>query len=67
MRKTSTKLSQPFGGNNEGGYTLIYYETPEDLPVDEILRCEIKVIEPDVELAERFGPVKILIVKISDL
>jgi len=67
IKKTSEKLTQSFIAKNKGGYGLIYYKTPEDLPLDKVLKCDIKVIEPDVELAKRFGPVKISIAKISDL
>lgn len=50
----------------QGGFTFIYYKCPEDLPVNKIIICKVKVIEPDEYLAAHYGPVKFYVRKRFD-
>lgn len=51
----------------ESGLTIAHYKCPDDLPIDSVITCEVKIIVPDPELASKCGPVKFVIQKISDL
>jgi hypothetical protein len=51
---------------DRGGLIIDSYLCPKDIPLDNIITCEISVIEPDIELEKKHGPIRYFIQKISD-
>lgn len=56
----------PFIGRKGNGFSFITYESPRDLPIDKLIICEVKVLEPDDQLNTTYGPVRFYIRKMSD-
>ena len=56
----------PFIGRKGNGFSFITYEAPKDLPINELITCEVKVIEPDKQLYAAYGSVRFYIRKMSD-
>jgi hypothetical protein len=56
----------PFIGHKLSGFSFFTYDCPKDLPLDKIITCEVKVIEPDSTLNAAYGPARFYIKKMSD-
>ncbi|MEW6089287.1 MAG: hypothetical protein AB1498_13400 [bacterium] len=56
----------PFIGRNDNGFSFFTYECPKDLAISKLITCELRIIEPDDELYNTYGPVKFYIRKMSD-
>jgi len=56
----------PFIGRKEKGFSFITYDCPKDLPLNKLITCEVKVIEPDSTLNTAYGPARFYIKKMSD-
>lgn len=56
----------PFSEANANGITFFSYICPEDLPLNEVVVCEVRIIEPDSALAKSCNPVRFYICKTSD-
>jgi hypothetical protein len=59
--------SSPFLGKAGGGFHLIHYKVPNDLPLNETVNCELFVSDLDMALVEKIGPVRFFVGKLSDL
>jgi len=57
----------PFLSLKGSGFAFIIYKSPDDLPSDKLLVCEVKIIESDTELENTYGPVRFYIRKDSDM
>lgn len=66
LTKVLEENYSPFSGASGSGFSLMYYKCPLDLPVNQDITCEVKVIESDDVLSNNYGPVKFYIQKISD-
>ena len=60
------KTYSPFSGTDGNGVTFFYYTCPEELPLNETIVCEVRIIEPDDALAKSCNPVRFYICKTSD-
>lgn len=56
----------PFIGKRGNGWGFITYKSPLDLPLDKVIVCEVKILEPDDKLSTTLGPVRFYIKKDSD-
>lgn len=56
----------PFIGRKGKGFIFITYDCPKDLPLDKLITCEVKVVEPDSTLSAVYGPARLYIRKMSD-
>jgi hypothetical protein len=56
----------PFIGRKWSGFSFFTYDCPKDLPLDKLITCEVKVIEPDSTLNAAYGPARFYINKTSD-
>lgn len=56
----------PFIGRKNGGFSLMLYDCPEDLPIDQLITCEVRVIQPDEAMYQTYGPIECYIQKRSD-
>jgi len=56
----------PFIGRKWSGFYFFTYDSPKDLPLDKLITCEVKVIEPDRTLNATYGPARFYINKMSD-
>ncbi len=56
----------PFASQNGGGLIFVSYRTPEDLPLHTTISCEVKIIEPDINLSNAYGPARFYIRQESD-
>ncbi len=56
----------PFIGRKGNGFSFFTYDSPKDLPLDKLITCEVKVVEPDGTLNTVYGPAKFYIKKMSD-
>lgn len=66
LSRTVKTTYDPFLGKRGNGFSFFTYKTPNELPIGEIMECEIIVIRPDDNLSNRYGPVKFYIQKMSD-
>ena len=57
---------EPFIGRRGKGFSFIIYDSPKDLPLDKLVTCEVKILEPDNKLSTTYGPVRFFIGKMSD-
>lgn len=62
------KYSPTYGGkvSYESGYYFLGYDCPKDLPINKTIICKIKILEPDTNFNDKYGPVKFFIEKITD-
>lgn len=60
------KNYDPFIGRTGRGFSFITYNSPKDLPLNKLIKCEVKIIEPDNVLTTVYGPVRFYIKKMSD-
>ena len=60
-------LLHPFRGGDVGGYDLVYYEVPNDLPRNVQVTVTLIVTKPDPEFSARFDSIKMSVAKIPDL
>ncbi len=56
----------PFIGRTSKGFSFITYDSPKDLPLDNLIICEVKVVEPDITLNTAYGPARFYVKKMSD-
>jgi hypothetical protein len=56
----------PFLGRRGNGFSLTSYDSPNDLPLNKLITCEVIIIAPDKELSIAYGPVRFYISKESD-
>jgi hypothetical protein len=56
----------PFIGRKWSGFSFFTYDCPKELPLDKIITCQVKVIEPDSKLNTAYGPARFYINKMSD-
>jgi len=56
----------PFLGRRGNGLSFITYKAPQDLPMDKLIVCEVKILEPDGQLYTTYGPTRFYISKMSD-
>lgn len=66
MSKTTGNGYSPILCEHGGGLIFVHYKTPNDLPVDQEIECEVKIITPDKELQDSYGPARFYIRKGSD-
>ena len=67
-RVVEDKYNPFIGPKGRGsGFSFFIYDSPEDLPLNQLITCEVKIIEPDSNLYTAYGPVRFYIRKISDL
>jgi len=46
-------------GTGGGGYSLISFKCPDDLPINKLITCKITVIEPDPYFNDSYSPVEL--------
>lgn len=68
MRTTVNKpLTAYWGGYNRiGGFDLLWYKVPTDLPLGTPLTCSIKLIKGDPEFESTYGKGEYFLIKASD-
>lgn len=66
MSKTIGTGYSPILGPYGGGLIFVHYKAPKDLPLNQEIECEVKIITPDKELLDRYGPARFYIQKGSD-
>ncbi|NTV14167.1 MAG: hypothetical protein HGA96_09610 [Desulfobulbaceae bacterium] len=59
-------LWYPFVCEKVGGLIFMFYKTPNDLPINKLISCEVKIIAPDKNLSDTYGPARFYIGKESD-
>lgn len=57
----------PFLGLRGNGFSLVWYQVPNDLPQGAETTCQLKVLEGGSELTKRFGRTEFYVHKQSDL
>lgn len=56
----------PFLSKDGGGYMLLSYSVPDDLPNKDTIKCKVKILDYDSELEAKHGPLRFYIRKMSD-
>ena len=56
----------PWWSRSEGGFTLLNYEVPGNLPVDRDIECLIRVESTDSGFEQRYGPLSVFVRKASE-
>ena len=64
--KKTTSDYDPFYSNSGDGLMLFDINVPEEIPVDETLLCEVKILVADTVLARKFGSTRFYIKKLSE-
>jgi hypothetical protein len=54
------------GYNNVGGFFLLWYKVPNELPSGVPLHCTIKISKEDSEFVSNYGKGEFFIIKVSD-
>lgn len=69
MRQGVEEYFQPFWGGKEmrGGFTLLYFSVPKDLPLATRVSCSLIINQGGQEFESRYGKTRLIVKKDSDL
>ena len=56
-------ISAPWWSRSESGFTLIDYNVPKDLPLEEEVECVVAVDVADPEFEGQYGPLRLFVRK----
>ena len=67
----STEIDKPYypfwGGKfSKGGFALVSYNTPDNLPIGKVLKCTITLVKGDASFEETYGRTSMYVAKASD-
>lgn len=56
-------VTGPWWSRSEAGFTLLEYDVPRDLPVDQDIECVIRVDASDPDFERQYGPISVFVRK----
>jgi hypothetical protein len=68
LLKTDAPQDQlsPFSSNYHGGesFYFLMFKCPEEIPLNKSITCEIKVLNPDKQLIDEYGPSSVFVARL---